>query len=301
MADQYPNMETLAGFGAFEPKTNPIIYHYCSTESFLAITQNKCLRLSDINTMNDFSESHWGYDRFVEAVNTDLEKYDREYFDDLDEVISGMQLHLLPALSCFSFDGDVLSQWRAYADDGAGIALGLDSDLIGNLAVQCSKVVYDQPEQVEQFRHIMAILYPMWQAGKTTPEAKKEFLDFATVEASKTWIMKNPAFIEEQEVRIVRALLPEEKNGQWSLKDAGGEGEDKVSSEPLDVKFRARGSGVVSYVDVPISGLGNELVKEIVIGPRSVNSGSEISMALSACGFRGFTIRTSKATYRNHA
>ena len=27
-------------------------------------------------------------------------------------------------VSCFSADGDVLSQWRAYADDGHGFAIG---------------------------------------------------------------------------------------------------------------------------------------------------------------------------------
>ncbi|WP_416152053.1 DUF2971 domain-containing protein [Pseudomonas sp. Bout1] len=32
--------------------------------------------------------------------------------------------------TCFSKAGDVLSQWRAYADDGQGYAIGFDSKLL---------------------------------------------------------------------------------------------------------------------------------------------------------------------------
>ena len=36
----------------------------------------------------------------------------------------------LPLIGCFSKNGDLLSQWRAYAEDGKGFSIGFDSNYI---------------------------------------------------------------------------------------------------------------------------------------------------------------------------
>lgn len=108
MADA-PQWNELAQSGALDETASPVVYHYCSTRAFLAIIQSRCLRLSDINTMNDYGEMHWAYDKFIEAVNADIDKYDLKFLNEIDEIVSSIQLFSLPLRSCFSRDGDMLS------------------------------------------------------------------------------------------------------------------------------------------------------------------------------------------------
>ena len=110
--------------------------------------------------------------------------------------------------------------------------------------------------------------------------------------------MKNSAFSEEKEVRLIRALAVTQKDGQWHLKDEGGSSKDKQSKREQKVLYRYRDGGIVAYLDLPFVGLGNQFIKEVVVGPRSKNNGIEISMALDAAGFSGFEIKHSQATYR---
>ncbi|KAF2990072.1 DUF2971 domain-containing protein [Methylocystis sp. MJC1] len=293
------SIEGLSSFGVVDEASTPILYHYCSVDTFLAIIQNKCLRLSDINTMNDFHEMHWAYNKFIAAANADLANYDRKFLDEIDTVLSGLQLSSLPLIGCFSRDGDVLSQWRAYADDGAGVALGLDTSLLGRLAVRFGQVVYDETEQLEYFRKFLSFAQAIWKATDSKPELRGEFKEFLFILAFDSCLMKNPAFSEEKEVRLIRATIVEMlKDGRWSLRDSEGSSEDTRSNEKQQIRYRARKGGIVAYIDLPLDGLGPRLVKEVVLGPRSLNNGIEVSMALASQGFEGFEVRHSTATYR---
>jgi hypothetical protein len=288
----------MENFGRYDPSESPILYHYCDLNAFLSIIQSKAIRLSDINTMNDYGEMHWAYDRFIEAANQKIDEYGKDFLDAYDKLVSALQLNTLPILSCFSMEGDVLSQWRAYAEDGAGVAIGFDGNLISKLSVRCARVVYDHTEQTEFHKHALAALFPMWKMSKTNPQAEKDFREFAFHCAIDMCLMKNPAFSEEKEVRVIRALAVKNERGQWYLSDEGGTSNDKPSRKVQKVYFRARRGGIVAYVDLPIGGLGKELIKEVVLGPKTENNGNEVSMALSANGYTGFKIRHSTATYR---
>ncbi|MDR6816277.1 hypothetical protein J2X76_001431 [Neorhizobium sp. 2083] len=287
---------------AYAPTLNlqqhPILYHYCSTSTLLSIIQRKCLWLSDVNTMNDFGEVHWAYDRFIEAANTVLDQVGRDFVELVDEIISTSQLRLLPTLCAFSTDGDVLSQWRAYADDGAGVAIGFDAKKIASLSIRIAPIEYSREKQVEHFCTWLLAAHEVY--GTLPEKEKRKFLfEMGTYFSMDMTFYKNPAFSEEKEVRIMRALnVKVSESGQWTLEDGGGSGE-KVSKKKLPVLFRAaRNGGVVSYVELPLGGLGAEVITDIVVGPKSPNGGNEISMALNAAGFRNVAIRPSTATYR---
>lgn len=291
-------VNNYTNFGIYKPEENPILYHYCDLNTFLAIIQTKTIRLSDINTMNDFSEMHWGYDKFIEAVNAEFEKYEKEFFDELDKFFSGSQLIMHPAIACFSSDGDVLSQWRAYADDGKGVAIGFDGNKIKDLATKIGKVIYDSNEQLEFFKSLFQLTYPGWMAAQKDSSLLSEFQNFVVICSSDLCLLKNPAFSEEKEIRLVRMLAPSFEDGNWSLLDEGGVSKDGISQDPHEIKFRSRDGGIVAYLDMSISGLGSDLIKEVVLGPKTKNNGIEVSMALSANGFKDAEIKSSRATYR---
>ncbi len=138
-----------------------------------------------------------------------------------------------------------------------------------------------------------------WQVAQKIPDLKKEFRALLFILAFDMCLMKNPAFSEEKEVRLIRATTVERlADGRWNLTDSEGSSRDALSSTKQQIYYRARSGGLVAYIDLPLSGLGSKLIKEVVLGPRSLNNGVEVSMALTSQGFTGFKIRKSTATFR---
>ena len=52
----------------YEPRPNEVWYHYCSAESFMAITKNKTLRFCDLRHMNDLSELALGEQLLYDVI-----------------------------------------------------------------------------------------------------------------------------------------------------------------------------------------------------------------------------------------
>ena len=280
-----------------DPGQHPVLYHYCSTSTFLSIIQRRCLWLSDINTMNDYGEMHWSYALFIEAANTILDVVGTDFVDEVDKIIHQGQTRILPMLCAFSTDGDVLSQWRAYAEDGSGVAIGFNSAKIAGLSVRVASIEYSREKQIGHFRSWLLAMHEVYN-GITEEKRKKFLFDKCAYFSVDMAFFKNPAFAEEKEVRILRAIPVNHDGNGWSLRDSGGTGE-RVSRKKLPILFRAaRNGGVISYVEMPLHGLGNDLIVEVVVGPKSANNGVEISMALNAAGFTGHNIRHSTSTYR---
>lgn len=247
--------------------------------------------------MNDYSETHWAYDRFIDAANLVLDKVGLDFVDLVDEIISASQTRILPFIFCLSSNGDVLSQWRSYAADGTGVSLGFDAALLQKLAVRSAQIEYDRDTQNDFFRAWLLAVHEVWS---TIPETKREkflFQSAATMGVDLA-CFKNPAFSEEKEIRLIRAIEVEGSGLGLQLKDNGAAGRTRVAQEKLPIHYRTRGGGIVMYVKVPLLKLGNELIKEVVLGPKSHNQGNEIISLLNQSGFRNFSIRRSEATYR---
>src|SRR5271154_3613127 len=103
-----------------------ILYHYCSNSSFLSIIGSSGIRASEFSLSNDHLEGKWSKrllnDFCSKKVGMQLIQRGLllEQFDGLLEYFGAVGV-------CLSEDGDLLSQWRGYAADGGGIAIGFDS------------------------------------------------------------------------------------------------------------------------------------------------------------------------------
>jgi len=106
-----------------------VIYHYCSLNNLLKIITSKELYLFNAISMNDSYETNW----IIHLINEELSKRNNDFNDEdikyLDRSFSSNRLY--PYISCFSLDSDSLSQWRAYADDGKGVAIGFNEECFG--------------------------------------------------------------------------------------------------------------------------------------------------------------------------
>jgi len=270
------------------PLKGKIIYHYCSPESFLKIIESKCIWLSAINNMNDYSEGNW----YSKALDKVLDNKKNDFGDNncLDVSNEFKAKNTIKYISCFSKLKDSLSQWRAYAQDGEGVAIGLSVDKIG--------IPFYRPNLAGIFSDLPVYLSEMRYAGLDKlveiidTNLSKLINEFnANIRSILFFnqfsnIVKNPAFKEEEEVRLVYAP------------DISKDEPVKVinPSPGLDqLKYRIASGFLTSYFEYPIK---NNVFKEVVLGPKNKFTDEDIATFLRLHGLGDVTITRSSATYR---
>ncbi len=115
-----------------EDKPPPeIIYHYTNDIGMRGILETGKIWLTDVFSLNDPSELRHGCDLAVGALthgfNEDRPEIE-QFCCHLAEMLRLGIEEIAHFFTCsFSETGDDLGQWRAYADDGHGFALGFDA------------------------------------------------------------------------------------------------------------------------------------------------------------------------------
>ena len=179
--------------------------------------------MSDYRYLNDRLELNNTY----ELLLKNLSPVERESFDVAFRLVSSVNFYCVFSLSR---SPKILSQWRAYASDGSGIALGLDGETLereGLRLLQCQYL--DHELYVERLIRKHAAFfeelctarsqYPEIYFGEPSsqlPVATPKFhpfqdwvrgrqLEFESLIADLI-SEKNPEFVEEQEVRAMRVV-----------------------------------------------------------------------------------------------
>lgn len=309
------------------------LYHYCSLETFIAIISNKCLRLSDLSKSNDYMERKWILNIIEEALDKSFKEEGikinlREeywYRDGINNHIS----YLLDMLSydvkrssyitCFSRNGDLLSQWRAYGDDGRGVAIGFNAKLLYKVYsskndVYIEDVLYDKEEQIEEIQIAVAnaLIYMKNSFNSDTTKVSDEFNSYFIEEfdtfcevfcdelAILSCYMKNPAFKEEDEVRIFYAPIMCSDDPVWLQEQFGKI--SRFSNYVLKpINFLARKDQIIGYSDLSFEKLIQRgIITEIIIGPSSRVNADDIYFLLTKFGYSSndIEIKESQASYR---
>lgn len=271
-----------------------LIYHYCSPQTFLQIIERQCIWLSSTNNMNDSAEGEW----FAKALKMVLKKKMNVYSEQwCDDVWRHFVDNTSPRyIACFSKRKDSLSQWRAYAQDGEGVAIGFDEEKFGaegkhihyNTEVKkslclCDAEYYDdldiQDDLIQRADELRC------NPNNDPNHMSKSSTLFASYCTALSIAMKNPAFEEEDEKRLVYSAI--------ILKDDEG---IKVKNPIGDLHHRISNGFLTSYFEYnfPV----DDLIKEIILGPK--NKFQDIDMrsflAMNSLGNVGFSRST--ATYR---
>ncbi len=134
------------------------LYHYCSPVGFERIITSRRIWLSNIFYMNDNLEHHWFRQkalRFIEA--SQLPQISIEDKVDIFELLSQDRPDDIFCL-CLSEESDLLSQWRAYSDDGTGFAIGFNTNYFRYYTcrghVGKAHVIYDDAAQERMLQGI---------------------------------------------------------------------------------------------------------------------------------------------------
>ena len=280
----------------FSPSKEDVLYHYCSPPTFLTICSTRRLRFSDLFSMNDFLEVHWGYQVWEQAAGSLIDEVGREFLDAIDAVIHVSGVEALALASCMSRKGDVLSQWRAYGADGTGYAIGFNASELIQLPVQPLCVEYNLDNQVKEVQSFIRAIHQV-EAGEKVKQGS-DFINACARLAYDLTSFKNPAFLEEDEVRLIHLVNFEPSNGSLRLVDPGG----TAFGEPAptqDVGFHITRSTPVAHLDIPFTGAARPCpIAEVVLGPKNDSMTSGVSVMLETLGLTNVRVWKSKASYR---
>jgi hypothetical protein len=284
----------------YNSSDSDVIYHYCSAYPFVEITNNRSIWLSAYWTMNDETEREWGYKAFDRAARELQKEVGQAFIDELYKPVNVSFLLSVVMISSFSLDVDVLSQWVRYADDGRGFAIGFAPKLMKALPVRHLRVLYDEDVQSAELRGNLRHIY---QYEKSIGlKYGEEFQSHLFNIGNDLCAYKDPAFREEQEIRLVHmsALVPS-GNSRKIVALGARDQHGKRLHRPLKIHFRASNGIVVPYVVLDYSNRGTvSPIKEVILGPRNGNDESNIDLFLNTIGIKDVVVRRSKIPYRGH-
>jgi hypothetical protein len=278
----------------------PLIYHYTNDVGLKGILETGEVWLSDIFYLNDPSELRHGYSH---VVNTLAEKAENgppeaKLFAEHFAAASGLQEIAHFFVCSFSSDGDELGQWRAYADNGRGYALGFDGKALEALFVRDNgapipnnstfPVTYDDGVLAGIHRQLVDGMFSLISLPRGA-RMESSILRAYMVELSATLSMhalrsalffKHEAYRSEQEFRFLQV------HGK--------------SSQPPDIKRRHRPHELVKYRTFRWNRLQPGVLKRIVVGPSSdvVKAPRFAQDCLDAYGVTDVEIARSKIPYR---
>jgi hypothetical protein len=202
-----------------------ILYHYTNLDGLLGIINNEELWFSDMYFLNDKSEYELGLNIVIEELEAKKEgfkilKSTRIFIDALEQAINFIKDRDSPYILSLTTNKDLLSQWRAYTDNGIGVNIGLSKDFFKEAKLQVYKCIYEPKIQREFIRFIImdAIFmfvgaYSSMGLDKRKEEelteddlseaisiAGRHFIDRTILACS---LIKDISFIEEQEWRAL--------------------------------------------------------------------------------------------------
>lgn len=253
-------------------------YHYCSVDTFVKILQNKSLWLSHSRTMNDKLECIYILDilkKVIEDVNVTTKTTDSI----LEEINKSCKSNVdYPYIISLSKNKDLLSQWRAYGDNGKGVAIGFDltkiphKDLIGN-GDNDSNLIIDEvcynEKTIYKILKKMIDTIPYLSSNDIDKKPLIEYIcQFIKILSAFT---KNSKFSEEKEYRI--CYFP---CYRYLLKNLYKENVDIEAH--LDLKFRTKNSEIISYFEYNFA---DDIISEIILGPTCRINKNQLTLFLS--------------------
>lgn len=217
---------------------------------------------------------------------------------------------------CLSYYGDLLSQWRGYADDARGVSIGFGEPYLRSLVRServtdphfcLHQVKYKQSEHEAEIVHIYTELRKLINAGafkrpgmaglldtrsplqmmaddEAIKQAYEQLMNKLYELAPKQFALKSSAFGEEKEWRLVSVI----------------EGNKFDKCEYRAVRNRVIPFRTISLGELTATGTSRKLkpIREVFLGPKHVTPTNVVQAMLKQAGFGDVIVRRSKATYR---
>ena len=243
-------------------KTPEVIYHYTNDFGVRGILETGKCWLTDIFKLNDPSELEHGISHLIEALEAASDSGGQTLAAHVKAFREkGLDKSAYYFVCSFSSDGDELGQWRAYADNGRGFALGFDrkiledafmNDKTANQNNATFPVTYDEAYLSRIQRELVEELFLKihWHSFNYLGNgAYFNNLLFPLIEHSlyRTLHFKHNAYKNEQEYRFLQ-IFPS-------------------NQLPPERRLRSRDYSLVGYREFDWRSVAAKALREIKIGP----------------------------------
>lgn len=304
-----------------------IVYHYCSVPAFISIIRKKELWLTDVLKSNDPMEgqkilsdvfTYFNYNDEIKNVyeNTDLywimdliQNYECEVKDYTNYNSYAM---------CFSKKGDLLSQWRGYTPNAAGLSIGFDESFFENWQYYSNNkaiVEYGEVKYTKSMEDIERIFKKLVELGKNISipaNFEKEdyleqpFYQYLELLSQKALFVKDIGFAEECEKRLVyREFYHYDDRKKYNYKEFASPktiNENKKGLHLSELSYYVSDYDFKRYYPLDFKDVTNGFIKEIIIGPNCAASSSYIEDLLCrekySIGPEGIVLKNSEINYR---
>lgn len=280
-------------FDQYAPRHVPsTLYHYCSTEAFMAIVANKSIRLSALSMSNDSEEG-----RLVLRLTEKLGSTNRT---DL-AILASLKSHWNEVVAaneglgfCLSERSDLLSQWRGYAAQGRGVSIGFSTEYLRRMSVAdeadehfatLERVEYGEGQQLHEYG-------PTFQALVSAIEEASGYLYAGEVSISdklkavlnrklrpwtrRIYTFKNDGFAEEREWRMLALLTSEEQE---------------------TCSYRAVDDKIVAFKELRLDAEPLPAIMSVTLGPKHTTPVDQVVRMLRRHGIDAIVAK-SRLTYR---
>ncbi|MDR9809547.1 DUF2971 domain-containing protein [Rhizobium hidalgonense] len=276
-------------------------YHYCNATAFYNIVKSKELWLSSMSASNDSMEGKW----LSNIIGIAAARWGvPEFSGNMISLIRDIEDKLDCLGFCLSEASDTLSQWRGYADDGAGFSIGFSNRFLEEYKDQndplilVQKVVYEVEDQLEILHPLADSVVQATRDGafgrpssgsliapKSDEELKSQREQYLAAHNRliRTFLedinlffkLKNRAFAEEKEWRLIRMAI-----------------------KPFsDLEFRVSGSKIVPYIAEKFPAI-DKPIDHVIIGPKNPTPKDVVIGFLARHGFDEVHVEQSAASYR---
>lgn len=204
------------------------LYHYTTQQGLVGMIETTTFFATEVKFLNDSDEFIYAIKRAKEAIHKTanasqapgISAFGHECIDLLDASQKQFYIFSLTEVA------DSLNQWRSYTTKGPGYALGFDSSRIRHICMHFGlgfgKCIYSHDEAdslimqvAEHFTKDFTQYFPYFGKGEVNQDLTgararqfvENFYNFAA-------LIKNPAFMEEQEWRIIAPREQLEEQGQ---------------------------------------------------------------------------------------
>ena len=273
-----------------------VLYHYCDSAAFYSIISNKNFRLSNVFESNDYLERKW-IDKHIDKAFQDMTHEIDQFKIFKTSVSTNYKLNrdIAPYAIAFSGEKDLLSQWRGYANDANGFAIGINIDYFGlenripftspvpDYTIGIFEILYYEP--IIHLEVAKIINYYWMEFNSEEYTSNSTAMSKCAGELVKlSSRVKNPKFSEEKEWRILYTPFIVQ---------------EMVSGKFTDMMFRTTNNCLKSFFEMPFKEKKEMCpISEIIIGPKNRTSEETLRYFINLQGLKDCKISRSELSYQ---
>lgn len=281
------------------------LYHYCDANALVNIFKTRSLWATGTRYLNDTTELVSLLQNLPKTatkheatpagrVLVELSRVMQTWGAEIFANAIGAEIYV----ACFSEDGDMLSQWRSYADDGRGFAIGFDTrrlralNAAGPDAGELRRIVYSGPDEQQLIDDLFGGLSLRIEPYLDTLDSTGWTYDSGS-QTARTWLgVRLSECLAELSFESKHASFFEER--EW-----------RIIAPKSEIQFRASRGQVVPFRLLDVTSVDDDRlmpIERIVVGPKANWEDAERVLMYMAdhygYGHSGIVLAKSLAPYR---